>query len=174
MKEIHELTITLPEEHEIFIMPDVRIIGIARKCTFDNDSQGITPHEDYWNEFLSFKPVIERLPFVIKDAMVCWTGDSLKGSNYYTYMPGVICPAGTAVPNGLDYRDLPASYVAKGIYGDERNMGDIFNYFKTLGFTTCYTDLGWNAKLYVGDNEKANHCNSPCRWLVPCVKIDEV
>lgn len=174
MKNIQELTLTLPEEREIFIMPDVRIIGIARKCTFESDGQGITPHEDYWNEFFSYNSVISGLPQVIKDSMVCWTGDSPKGSNYYTYMPGVICPAGTPVPNGLDYRDLPASYVAKGVYGDESNMADVFNFFKPLGFTTYYTDLGWNAKLFLGDNEKKNHYNSPCRWLVPCVKIDEI
>lgn len=174
MKGIHELGLTSPEEHEIFIMPDVRIIGIAHKCMFENDSLGITPHEDYWNEFLAHSVIIGKLPLVIKDSMLCWTGDSPEESNYYTYMPGVICPAGTPVPNGLDYRDLPASYVAKGIYGDERNMTDVYNYFKPLGFTTCYTDLGWNAKLFLSGSEKENHHNSPCRWLVPCVKVDAI
>ena len=172
MRSINELTLTLPEEHEIFIMPDVRIIGIARKCLFENDSLGTTPHDDYWNEFIAYDSVISDLPPIIKDSYVCWTGDSPEGGNYYTYMPGVICPANTPVPSGLDYRDIPASYVAKGVYGDE--VADVHNYFRKLGFTTCYTDLGWNAKLFLSDTEKNNHFNSPCRWLVPCVKIDEI
>jgi len=170
MKNISELMITPPEEHEIFIMPDVRVIGIARRCTFENDGAGLSPHEDYWNEFLAFGSVIDSLPLIIKDSMVCWTGDSPKGGNYYTYMPGVLCPADTPVPDGLDYRDLPASFVAKGVHGDQSNMDDVYEYFYPLGFVTCYTDLGWNAKLFIGDEEKKNHYNSPCRWLVPCAK----
>jgi len=173
MKKINELALTLPEAHEIFIMPDVRVIGIARECLFEEDGKEISPHEDYWSEFLTHNAV-ESLPLVIKDSFVCWTGDSPEGGNSYTYMPGVICPAGTPVPAGLDYRDLPASYVAKGVHGDERNMVDVYAYFKPLGFQTCYTDLGWNAKLFIGAEEKKNHFNSPCRWLVPCIKVDEM
>lgn len=172
MKNINELIAASPEEYEIFMMPNVKVIGIARQCTFENDSVGLSPHEDFWNEFFAFRSIIDRLPLVIKNSMVCWTGDSPKGSNYYTYMPGVICSADTPVPNGLDYRDLPASYVAKGVYGDERNMTDVYEYLKSLGFTTCYTDLGWNAKLFLGEDEKNSHYNSPCRWLVPCMKIN--
>ena len=170
MKNLSELIATSPEEHEIFIMPNVRIIGIAKQCTFEDDNAGISPHEDYWNEFFSFRLLIDKLPLVIKDSMVCWTGDCLKEANYYTYMPGVICPADTPVPNGLDYRDLPAAFVAKGVYGDQRNMADVHKYFNELGFAACYTDLGWDAKLFLGDEEKKNHYNSPCRWLIPCQK----
>jgi hypothetical protein len=85
------------------------------------------------------------------------------------YMPGIICPAGTPVPQGLDSRDLPASFVARGVYSDEVN--DVIHRFVPLGFTTCYTDLGWNAKLFLGDDAAERHENAPCRWLVPCVQI---
>jgi len=172
MKNINKLALSLPEKQEIFIMPDVRIIGVARKCLFESDDMGATPHDDYWNEFLSHGSLTNNLPYVIKDSLVCWTGDSPQGSDYYTYMPGVICPANTPVPAGLDYRDLPASYVAKGVYGDE--VADVVKKFKPQGFVTCYTDLGWNAKLFLSEGEKKNHHNAPCRWLVPCIKVDEV
>ena len=171
LKDISELTLGV-EAQEIFMMPDVRMIGKAHICIFENDAEGKSPHDSYWSDFLALEPVFERLPRVIKNAVVCWTGDSPLGSNLYTYMPGVICPAGTAVPAGFDFRDLPASYVAKGIYGDE--VIDVIHKFLPLGFTTCYTDLGWNAKLFLNEDEIRRHLNTPCRWLVPCVKINEV
>lgn len=126
-----------------------------------------------WDEYKAVEKTIRSLPQIVENGFISWTGDSPKGSNYYTYMPAVICPANTPVPEGLDYRDLPASYVAKGEYGDEIN--DVVNKFMTDGFITCYTDLGWNAELYLYDEEKnppKNDC-SPFRWLVPCVKVEE-
>jgi hypothetical protein len=170
MKQLNDLKLVIPEEHEIFLMPDVRIIGIARRCTFESDVAGLSPHEEYWNEFLAFGGVIKRLPLVIKDSMVCWTGDCPKGADYYTYMPGVVFPADTPVPDGLDYRDLPGTYVAKGVFGDQNNMNDVHRYFSQLGFVSCYTDLGWNAKLFLTEDEKRNHYNTPCRWLIPCAE----
>ena len=170
VKDISELTENVKEQ-EIFFMPDVRIIGRAYICTFAADNAGESLHDDYWNEFFTLKSKMDRLPRIIKNSMVCWTGDSPKGSDRYTYMPGIICPAGTPVPDGLDFRDLPASFVAKGVYGDEVN--DVIHKFIPLGFTTCYTYLGWNAKLFLGDDEAKKHENTPCRWLVPCIKIKE-
>ena len=170
MKNICELTKRQTEEFEIFLMPKVRIIGIAKKCTFEDDANGISPHEEYWDKLFSFRSGLMKLPHIIENSMICWTGDSPAGSNYYTYMPGVICPESTSVPDGLDFRDLPSSYVAKGTYGNQENLSDVISYFKKEGFKTCYTDLGWNAKLFLGDEEIQKHFNSPCRWLVPCIK----
>ena len=167
VKDIYELAADMNEQ-ELFMMPDVRIIGKAYRCTFEADMAGQSPHQKYWGEFLAFRSVIDTLPCIIKGSMVCWTGDCPKGSNYYTYMPGVICPAGTPVPEGLDYRDLPASVVAKGAYGNE--VDDVISKFRPLGYSTCYTDLGWDAKLFLDEDEISQHLNSPCRWLVPCSK----
>ena len=36
-------------------------------------------------------------------------------------------------------------------------MLDVHEHFKKYGFISCYTDLGWDAKLFVGDDEKKNH-----------------
>ena len=141
------------------------------RIAYEADIAGESPHLDYWRQFFKYKFVIKGLPLVINDSMVCWTGDSPGESNYYTYMPGIICPAGTPVPDGLDFRDLPQSFVAKGLYGDE--VFDVIQKYKLLGYTTCYTDLGWNAKLFIGDDEIAKHENTPCRWLVPCIPVGE-
>lgn len=174
MKNIDEIK-PFVDEQEIFIMPDVRIIGKAYRCVFDPQS---TPWQKFWDEYNAVKETIDLLPKIIKNGMICWTGDSPKGSDYYTYMPAVICPTDTPVPDGLDYRDLPASYVAKGEYGDE--VIDVIGKFALNGFTTCYTDLGWNAELYLDEEDESskNELNpfrqtNPFRWLVPCAKVDE-
>jgi hypothetical protein len=75
-------------------------------------------YQEYWEVLLAFDSEISRLPPIFIEYMVCWTGDCPAGSNYCAYPPGVLCPANTAVPNGLGFRDLPASFVAKGVYGD--------------------------------------------------------
>jgi len=169
MKSIREMK-PFVDEQEIFAMPDVRIIGKAYRCLFNPDE---TPWQQFWDEYGAIKPALCALPKIIENGMICWTGDSPQGSDHYTYMLGVVCPAGTVVPEGLDYRDLPASYVAKGEYGEE--ISEIIGKFTPMGFVTCYTDLGWNAELYLDgetDNPPREGCN-PFRWLVPCAKVNE-
>lgn len=170
MKNISEMQ-PFVEEQEIFIMPGVRIIGKAYVCPFSWEE---TPWDTIWDEWEAAQETLGSLPKIVKNAWISWTGESPEGSGRYTYMPSVICPADTAVPEGFDYRDLPASYVAKGEYGDE--VRAVVEGFKPHGLITCYTDLGWNAELYFYD-EQANppkkEC-SPFRWLVPCVKVDKV
>ena len=166
MKSLNEMK-AFVEEQEIFFMPGVRIIGKAYRCTF---SWKETPWDRIWNEWKEMQEVLSSLPKVLSNGWISWTGDSPEGSDYYTYMPCVICPAGTFVPEGLDYRDLPASYVAKGEYGAEIN--DVIMKFISQGYKSCYTDLGWNAELYLYDEENnppKDNC-SPFRWLVPCTK----
>jgi len=172
MKSISEM-IPFVEEQEIFIMPEIRIIGIEGRCklhTGNNDDVMAV-----WKQFdESQAAVLNGLPKAIPDALLAWTGDCPEGSDTYSYIISVACPAGTAVPEGYSYRNIPASYVAKGEYGESIN--DVIKKFTPNGFITCYTDLGWNAELYLDDEEKnppKKDC-SPFRWLVPCVKVDEM
>lgn len=169
MKDISQIVPFIAEQ-EIFKMPDVRIIGKAYRCTFEWEQ---TPWEKIWNDWESIQKVLKLLPKILLNGWISWTGDSPEGSNYYTYMPCVICPKNTPVPEGLDYRDLPASYVAKGDYGAEIN--DVVAKFLSAGYKTCYTDLGWNAELYLYEEENnppKTDC-SPFRWLVPCIKVEK-
>lgn len=169
MKNLNEIK-AFVEEQEIFLMPDVRIIGKAYRCTFSWEE---TPWDRIWDDWEQIQSVLSSLPKVLKNGWISWTGDSPEGSDHYTYMPCVICPVDTPVPEGLNYRDLPASYVAKGEYGAAIN--DVVMNFTLQGYKTCYTDLGWNAELYLYDEENnppKENC-SPFRWLVPCVKNDK-
>ena len=162
------------EEQEIFIMPEVRIIGKAYRCNFQWEEGEVGA---IWDSFGEAEESLNALPRVVSNAYLAWTGESpgMDDNKDYTYMPAIICPAGTPVPEGLDYRDLPASYVAKGEYGNSMNA--VIDKFASNGFVTCYTDLGWNAEFYFNDEDESppvKNCQQPFRWLVPCVKVDEM
>ena len=169
MKHINEIK-PFVDEQEIFIMPEIRIIGLEGRCKLNCGNDDVLAlWEKADDEFFT---KLENLPRAIPDAVLGWTGDCPEGSDTYSYIISIACPAGTAVPNGLSYRDIPSSYVAKGEYGDD--IGGVICKFTPNGFITCYTDLGWNAELYLSDEEDnppKQNC-SPFRWLVPCVKVD--
>ena len=170
MKNINEMK-SFVNEQEIFIMPDVRIIGIEGRCKLHTGNNDVVAVWQRFNDTVTAK--LEKLPRAIPKALLGWTGDCPEGSDYYSYIISIVCPAETPVPDGLVYRDLPASYVAKGEYGDD--IGGVISKFTSNGFKTCYTDLGWNAELYLDDEEEnppKENC-SPFRWLVPCAKTDE-
>jgi hypothetical protein len=123
-------------EYEIFYMPDVRIIGKAFRMYLSGENDW----EIIWKTYYSYVETLNKLPNIMRSSMICWTGECLEGSKHYTHMPSIICPKETPVPEGLDYRDLSASYVAKGKLGNEIN--DIIQQFTSNGFITCYNDLG--------------------------------
>lgn len=165
MKPLSELKPFVAQQ-EMFTMPQVRIIGKAY-CCFDRTK---TPWETIREEFEAAQPILQALPRLVENAWIAWMGDSPKGSDPHTYMPAVICPADTPVPAGLDYRDLPASFVAKSEYGDTVN--NVVHRFRSQGYATCYTDSGWNAQLYFYEEERnpPKQTDTPFRWLVPCVQ----
>ena len=173
MKNIHEIK-PFVEEQEFFLMPEVRIIGIEGRCKLHTGSNADVM--EVWQRFdETVTAKLDILPRAMPNALLGWTGDCPEGSDTYSYIISAICPADTPVPEGLVYRDLPASYVAKGRYGD--GLNDVVNTFTSKGFLTCYIDLPWNAELYLDDEENnppIKDCHQPFRWLVPCVKVDEV
>lgn len=172
VKNINEM-IPFVDEQEIFIMPEIRIIGHEIRCKL-NDTVNHIPQfcMDFFNNGAS--DGLDELPRAIPNAWLGWTGDCPGGSDTYSYIMSNACPAGTSVPEGYVYRDLPASFVAKGEFGDSINK--VISNFTPQGFITCYTDLGWNAELYLdGEDESPpkKDVKQPFRWLVPCVKLDE-
>ena len=172
MKSVNEIK-AFVEEQEIFIMPEVRIIGIKGCCKLHIGNNDVMETWQRFDDSVTAK--LENLPRAMPKALLGWTGDCPEGSDTYSYIISVMCPAGTPVPEGLDYRDLPSSYVAKGEYGDD--TGGVISKFTTKGFVTCYTDLGWNAELYLDEEENnppKTDCPQPFRWLVPCVKVSEI
>lgn len=169
-KTMHQLDVH-EDAFEILAMPDVRVIGTAHRCTFNPDE---TPWQAIWAAYGAARDAIDALPRVFENGMICWLGDAPIGGGHYTYMPAVICPAGTPVPEGLDFRDLPATLVAKGMYGDD--LDAVVRKLTALGYRRRYTDistdLGWDAELYAAQGLHLSATDDPLRWMVPCVEVD--
>lgn len=167
------------EEQEIFIMPEIRIIGLEVRLKYRGEPEGENPIPALWRKFFAegFATGLDKLPKVIPNAWLGWTGDCPEGkSDWCSYIVSGAYPSGTPVPKGYVYRDLYASYVAKGEFGD--NVHEVVNKFKPNGFITNYHPVsGWNAELYFLEEQKnppKKDCYPSWRWLVPCVKVDEM
>ena len=178
MKNISEIK-PFVEEQEIFIMPEIRIVGIEVRFKYRGEPEGENTIPTLWEKFFveGFAAGLDKLPKIIPNAWLGWMGDCPDGeSDWCSYIVSGAYPSGTPVPDGYVYRDLYASCVAKGKYGDD--LHEVVSKFKPKGFITNYHPIsGWNAELYF-DAEKENPPKKDCfpfwRWLVPCVKVEEV
>jgi len=116
---------------------------------------------------------VQALPQLISGSAFGWACDYDAESDTFSYLVSVLCPAGTAVPAGCQFRDVPPTHAAVGLWGDDLHR--VIKRMKRRGYVTHYEDEGceWNAELYFGE-EKANLPRRPkanaagCRWLVPC------
>ena len=152
---------------EMFYMPAVRIIGKEFQLK-DTESETYWERTEkmIWNKYCSYEKTLNKLPSLIPSAVVCWK--ARKDLDHDTYMPGVICPKETPVPEGLDYQDLPASYVAKGDHTHEQIAAN--------GFCQCYGDLYWRAEIYALKdlNTDTSFFALDCQYLVPCAEIKKI
>jgi|GEM_PF-5193725 len=104
------------EDIEIIDMPDARIIG--RTVRYSLDSNIENPVEQDWDIYNNkIKPIVDKLPKLIPNAVVECTHDAWK-DNTYASIFGVIAPKDTPIPDGCDYLDLPAMLTIKGIWGE--------------------------------------------------------
>jgi hypothetical protein len=89
---------------------------------------------------------------------MAWFGEYSPETHQYTYMICVACPAGTPVPDGYEYRDVPAALVAHGATnetgGDAYSVDGIDADLQEQGFIRV--DEGW-CEFYP-DPERASFC----------------
>jgi predicted transcriptional regulator YdeE len=166
MRNISEIK---PFEHEfeLFTLPAVRIIGKEARCggALGNTAPALaeeTLKPDIWN-------VLLQLPLVLKDGLG-WTCDYDKQTDTFSYLVCVMTPAGTAVPDGFAYRDIPETICAKGLFGED--VPKTIERAKELGYVTNWEPYGWNAELYIEEEEEnppKTGCDT-CHWLVPVRK----
>jgi hypothetical protein len=165
---------------EIFLLPPSIVIGkeISVPC---HGKKPISPHT-FWKNTIPTEDWknAKRLPHVIKNTSCGWTCDYVPQTDSFTYIISIVAPAGTPVPSGFIYRNVPQTTVAVGLWGDSLNK--VIGRMKKLGFVTSWYDdpgLGWNTELYLADeqsNENVDLSGKPkvgrCRWMVPCKKED--
>ena len=108
----------LPFENRlrVFAMPKIRFIGKSIRDTLHSDPN---PCPAFWSLYFAEGShlLTDALPHAIPNTMA-WSGEFTPDTNGYTYMICVACPADTPVPDGYEYRDAPAAYVAHGRVGE--------------------------------------------------------
>lgn len=61
-----------------------------------------------------------------------WMGEHDVETGKFTYIAKKFMPAGTSVPEGFEYRDLPACTIANGFINGDFANGDVFSHSHEL------------------------------------------
>lgn len=153
-------------ETKFFNMSNIKVIGKSIRC---GGNETATPPE-LWNA-CDEQGIINILcgsPRVIPNHMLGWTGDCpADGDGSYSYMVGVLVPMNTPVPDGLEVRILPDTIVGKGLFGKDMNAS--IEDMAALGYEPNYSDVGWNAELYIGGEPSDDSWS----WLIPVKLITD-
>lgn len=166
MRKISQIK-SFEQDFELFEMDAARIIGKAVRSGGRQGRQA----ELLWHEVLD-TPVYDQLvalPDVIADSVVgAMCEERPDGS--VLYLLGALAPADSPVPEGLEYRDLPASIVARGEFGDE--LTDTIRKAEEQGYTADWPPFTWAAELFLlPEDEQSDDTNvMPRHWLVPVKK----
>jgi len=164
------------KEFEIFKVPASRLIGKEKSLPLHG--AGPLPARPFWEECFAseeWEKTIRVLPQVIPESNFGWTCDYVPATDTFSYLCSVLTPAGTPVPEGWQFRDVPETLAAVGLWGD-RLMEDVVPKLQAMGFEPAWGDAGcgWNAELYLHkekvEDQPPDGNAQGCRWVVPCKK----
>jgi len=139
---------------EFIKLPAVRMIG--KKVI---NGGGENPVPGLWQKCFEENTldVLEyNMPVV--EYYIGWMGEYDNETGKFTYIAGMLMPAGTPVPDGFDYRDLPPCLVGNGYINGDFANGDVFRHSHELtvggivenGYAPDYS-YGWSAEAYAKD-----------------------
>ena len=144
------------EKIEFIKIPNVRVIGVEVAQSMAEGAENPVPA--LWERCFSDGTVdmLKRLPRAVADCTIGWMGDA-KGPDF-KYIAGVIAVENTPVPDGMQYRDLPACDMAKGYITGNLQNGDVYGNahnltvegIKASNFDADYS-VGWSAEVYPDD-----------------------
>ncbi len=158
------------ETFEIFYMPASRVIGVEQAYKSDGSDGGAGPQwarvcsSDIWK-------TLGELPLVIPNTGFGWTCDDNHETGCFSYIVAMLTPAGTPVPEGCQYRDIPPALVAVGRW--DEHFDEVKEQMNQRGYKPCWDDkgCGFNAELYFWEEESLPHSpDQEWRWLIPCKK----
>lgn len=166
MRKLSEIK-AFEDEFELFEMDAARVIGKAVRSGGQQGKQA----ELLWGEVMGTKvhEQLVALPDVIADSLVGYMCEE-QADGSVLYILGALAPAGTAVPEGMEYRDIPACVVAKGLFGDE--LTDTVTRAREAGYDAEWPPFTWSAELFVlpEDEQVADTNVMPRHWLIPVKK----
>lgn len=167
MKSISEIR-SFEDSFEVYHLPAVRIIGreVRNGGAIGNTAPAL------WTEVYASGDAekLMALPQVLDDSMYGWTCEYDPETDTFIYIVCVMTPVGTPVPDGFVYRDIPETLCAKGLYGED--VPQTIRRAEDAGYATNWEPYGWNAELYLGEEEQnpPKPCATPWHWLVPVKK----
>lgn len=161
------------KELEICYLPACRVIGVEQ--TYGPEPGGDRAAAPQWQRVIASKEweAIAALPRVIPRSCFGWTCDDKPEAKTFQYLVAVLTPAGTAVPEGCQFRDVPPTLVAAGRWDEP--MDGVLAQMKQLGYVSHWGDKGcsWNAELYLDEEEGLPAPNGQeWRWLIPIKEAD--
>lgn len=154
---------------ELLNLPACRMIGIKVL-----NGGGENPVHALWEKCFgenTFK-VLEAYAAVI-DYWIGWMGEYDPQTTRFTYIAGLLLPAGTPVPDGFDFRDLPACVVGNGFinvdFDYSRSHDLTVRGISENGYAPDYS-CGWSAEAYARDlSFKAEE--GTINYFCPCKKV---
>lgn len=157
MRKVLPIRDIFPFENRLrfFRLPQVRLIG---KSIRHVDETPVTPIPRFWNEYYQkYYALTEALPQIVP-ATIAWNGDYEPSTREFTYLICVICPVGTQVPQGLEYRDAGPVWLAHGTTSelppDAHQISRFAQDVRTAGF--AQGDV-W-CEFYPYQKERRNDC----------------
>jgi AraC family transcriptional regulator len=138
---------------EVFNLPPVRMIGIEVAHGYDC----VNPVPELWDKCFkqgTLKALKSLSPEM--EYYIGWMGDYNSETKRFAYIAGYFMPVNTPVPDGFQYRDLPACMVGMGYING--SFDDVFPRLHDLtvdgihakGYEPDYTQ-GWSAEVYATD-----------------------
>ena len=102
---------------EYFSLPAARVIGKSIRSPMGASAPNPIP--SFWDEFLAdgCKKAVYALPR-LAPGLLGFMDDFDAAGGTFRYTIGVLCPAGTPVPESYVCRELSAATVSKGKYGE--------------------------------------------------------
>lgn len=162
------------ESIEYLDLPPLRFIG---KDVIASGPDAGDAYGRMWGQSASFMPILEGMQDYassIADPCALMHHDNQEADKQMHYLVGRFMKAGTPVPDGLDYYDLPASSVCRIFYRGEFDDAISQAYEKTRDtillekHTVPYPVGYFHAEIYPADNIPENGVVSRFGYLMSC------
>ena len=158
---------------ELIELPAVRMIGIPV-----TNGGGDNPVPALWEKCFKEKTleVLEQGSPVV-DYYIGWMGEFNLVNETFTYIAGMLMPAGTRVPEGFDFREIKPCLVSNGYINGSFENGDVFSHSHELtvggmteqGYEPDYSQ-GWSAEAYDRDLSFDAE-EGTINYFCPCKKV---
>lgn len=174
-KERGESKVAMLGSIEFLELPATRVIG-----KYVKNGGGKNPVPALWKKCFQEK-TFDALKHIkpVVDYYFGWMGEYDGNTKTFTYIAGILAPAGTPAPEGFDHRDLPPCTVANGFINGDFANGDVYKHSHELtvggihqnGYEPDYS-YGWSAEAYAKDLPFEAE-EGTINYFCPCKRVNK-